>query len=261
MSDKKEWPVVTVVICTYDRPKEIRRTIDSLVTHLDYPNLRWHIADDGSPANYAFDVMHYLISDFGYDADLVTGTVTQRMGWGVNVNTALRDVKSEYIFFTEDDYVLLKPLDLRPHVALMELRHNIGMVRYGIAGHGLLAAVRETDVSEWLPNYQENGGKDGYSGQGKLCFLEISLTQSVGPFGFYKYSNRPHLKHRRFHEHYGYHPEGVGLAATEDGMNHLIKDGAPGPEIVCPAGWINWHFNHIGVSRQGSDADKETVKV
>ena len=49
-----EFPLLGVMLITYDRPKEIRRVIDALLTHIQYPpeQLRWHIADDESPKDY-----------------------------------------------------------------------------------------------------------------------------------------------------------------------------------------------------------------
>jgi hypothetical protein len=39
-------------------------------------------------------------------------------------------------------------------------------------------------------------------------------------------SDRPHLKHRRFHEWYGLYPEGLKSAETEDAWCHQCKDRA-----------------------------------
>ena len=48
-----DWPTVTVMLITYDRPEEIRRTIYSLLKNIKYPRdkLLWHISDDNSPGN------------------------------------------------------------------------------------------------------------------------------------------------------------------------------------------------------------------
>ena len=45
-----DWPTVSILIVTYDRPVEIRKTIVALSTHLSYPGkLIYHIADDHTP--------------------------------------------------------------------------------------------------------------------------------------------------------------------------------------------------------------------
>lgn len=264
MKQEHEWPIVTVVICTYNRPNEIRQTITSLFNNLVYPQdrLRWHIADDGTGEGYVLRLQQFIIDSLAHRCEpYITHTITQRQGWGANVNAALLAVQSDYVYFTEDDYVLLRPLDLRPHVALMETHKNVGLVRYGIAGHGMWTAVREADISAWMPEFQENSSDQGYTGAGKLSYLEIHPRMIAGEYGFYRYSNRPHLKHRRFHQHFGPYPEGLSLGRTEEAMNHLIglhaKDS---PALVCPSDWVLWHYDHIGVSYQGSAAEAEAVR-
>lgn len=264
MQQEHVWPIVTVVICTYNRPEEIRRTLGSLIRNLEYPGsrLHWHIADDGTDGDYVREVGEWLYSRLVITGEeRISYSITNRQGWGANVNAAMRAVKTDYVYFTEDDYLLLRPLDLRPHVALMETQKNVGLVRYGIAGHGLWTAVREADISEWLSDFQENSSNQGYSGAGKLSYLEIHPRMIAGEYGFYRYSNRPHLKHRRFHEHYGLYPEGLPLARTEETMNHVIaQHSEDGPVMVCPADWLLWHYDHIGVSYQGSAAEAEAVR-
>ncbi len=270
MSPKAEWPPVTIIVCTYNRPTEIRKTIQALCQRLHYPDLRWIIADDGSPGSYVTEVTHWMIDALAVNPDLIECTITERKGWGANVNAALAAAQTEYIYFTEDDYVLLRPLDLRPYVALMECDTWVGLVRLGIVGHaGIVATLLESDISAWLPGYQENDSNRGYEGNGRLGYWRISPELSAGPFGFYIYSNRPHLKHVRFHDEYGWYREGAKLADTEHAMNHAIRDvrsrylsAGHGPvgfqyqEIVCPANWVLWHFDHIGKSRQDSEYDK-----
>ncbi len=250
-----EWPEVTIVICTYDRPREIRLTIDSLVKNIAYPKdkLRFHIADDGTAGHYIYDVADYWTSKM---AGVPVGyTRTERKGWGANVNAALKSVQTEYVYFTEDDYVLLKKLELGAYIAMTEEAHSIGLCRFGLAGHGVTCHLNEVDIRRWMPEYQENESNSGYAGQGKVNTFVIDKNFSTGPFSFYLYSNRPHLVHRRFHETYGYYVEGQTLANTEHAMNHQFRQGPENPYIVCPASWVTWAYDHIGVSRQGTSED------
>lgn len=262
MSDQSKWPEVTVMVCTYDRPKEIRRTLESLFNNLRYPadKIRWHIADDGTDVGeyeYMLDVpyIHDIIdwASRKYGRYITSATRTPRKGWGANVNTALKAITTDYVYFTEDDYLLQRPLDLRAYVALIDVVPTIGMVRFGLAGHdGLGCYLHEADVSGWLPDFCENAANPN---PGKMNYWEIERSVSAGGVAFYKYSNRPHLKHRRFHDTYGFYPEDRPLALTEEGMNHQIAHIPIGPAIVCPADWVVWHYEHIGVSRQGTEAD------
>ncbi len=256
------WPEVTIVVCTYDRPKEIRATLRSLFQHIQYPadKITWHIADDGTPGDYISGVLRWALMDEStYALAQYSATVTDRKGWGANVNKALKDVTTDYVYFTEDDYVLNRTLRLDAYVAMMEQAPTVGMVRFGIAGHSLTCHLNEIDISNWLPDYLEGSSNLGYSGKGKINTWVIDKRFSTGPFSFYRYSNRPHLKHRRFHEAYGLYPEGLTLAQTEHRMNNQFYDGPDSPYIVCPADWTTWHYEHIGVSRQGSELERETI--
>lgn len=255
-----EWPEVTVVICTYNREAEIRKTIDSLVTNLRYPasKIHFHIADDGSSEGYAQAAARYCHDAWGEawgHSVPATATVTPRKGWGVNVNTALQYMITDYVYFTEDDYVLKRPLNLCSYVAAMEVAPALGMIRFGIAGHGVTCHLNEIDIKTWMPEYEENDSNQGYNGTGKMNMWVLDKDFSSGPFAFYLYSNRPHLKHRRFHEAYGYYEEGLTLGNTEHAMNHRLRQGPALPYIACPANWTLWHYDHIGVSRQGTSED------
>lgn len=264
----RAWPVVTVVLCTYNRLSELTLTFSSLVENLQYPRIHWHIADDGSPDNVLNASIHHIGEYANLKGDSFTYSVTQRKGWGANVNYALETLRvnqrppSDITYFTEDDYVLKRPLDLRPYVSILEAYPQVGMVRFGISGHdGIRARLRELDIAASMPGYSEEVGR-GSTWPGKVNVLELELGEQAdwGAFGFFRYSNRPHLKHRRFHEAYGKYVEGRTLAETEQAMNHTITSvhrdtGGASPAIIVPCQWTYWYYDHIGKSRQGTEED------
>jgi len=223
------WPAVTVLIVTWNRPEEIRRTINALQGYLIYPNLAWHIADDNSPGDY----LPALRADFPHLK--FTTTVTDRKGWGANVNLALKTIATNYIFSCEDDYVAYHILDLETGVELMELRENIGLVRYdGLSGHiGLDLSVQEAKT------------------MGRLDYLQIVKDKSSH---LNVYSHRPHLKHVRFHKAYGSYKEGVTLGECEEDFAHRVK-GSDGPGLAILTNGIPRAFDHVGKSRQGTPED------
>ncbi len=51
-----EWPEVVALVITYRRKELALREIASIKEFLDYPNLTWHIADDGSGGDYIHDL-------------------------------------------------------------------------------------------------------------------------------------------------------------------------------------------------------------
>lgn len=231
MSDTP-FPPLTVLIVTYDRPREIRQTIDALLHRVDYRgSIRWHVADDASPGNYIAE----LLDDFRY-LDM-HHTITNRKGWGANVNKALTSITTDYIYLNEDDYVAQCDLDLNRGVALLEANDDLGIVRYdGITGHTLDLELREQDTR-----------------LGRLNYCRISKRSPH----LNVYSHRPHLKHRRLHDMVGLYKEGLSLGETEEEFAHRIKDkfsDDPPHIAILPEG-IPRAFSHIGHSRQGSEHD------
>jgi glycosyltransferase involved in cell wall biosynthesis len=227
-----EYPDLTVLIVTFDRPKEIRAVIEALQRRINYHGkVHWHIADDGTPGTYLPD----LYQDF---RELhFTATQTQRKGWGANVNKALRHIRDDYIFLCEDDYVAKRPINLNRGVAVLESQPELGLIRYdGISGHiGIRLTVREAR-----------------SGAGVVDYLELDLNHS-GHLNCY--SNRPHLRHRRFHDTVGYYAEGRPLGVTEEGYAHRVLDADPQSGIAVLGDGVARAFDHIGKSRQGTEFD------
>lgn len=243
------WPDVTILICTYNRPAEIVRTVEALRANLTYSGtLHWLICDDSSPAGYVSKLKKSkLFKDIG--AEFVT--TEQNSGWGSNVNNGLSHVATDYIFFTEDDKELHAPLDLDVLIALMETKPDIGMVRVkGTNGTPVITHHFEADISDWLPDFQH-----GYGVPGKLTYLQLDSGSPT----LWLYSHGMHLKHKRFHEFYGLYPEGWKLARTEEGYAHIVKermrlDGAPAITILPE--WIVEQTEDFGQSYQGSEFDK-----
>jgi glycosyltransferase involved in cell wall biosynthesis len=242
-----DFPTVSIVIITYDRPIEIRKTIDALHKHIKYPKdkLLWHIADDNSPGDYLFDIRQdFRQIHFSY-------TVTDRKGWGANVNKALMFcwAKSPLVFQVEDDYVSMRDIDLERGVALLtskkdrhrpneaQIRKPIGLLRYdGIEAHWLRLQLREAETDIGPVHY--------------MHILHNSPFLNI-------YSNRPHLKHRRFHDEYGAYDVGLGLAETESGFAHRVKASIGKPWITILDDGIKKTFDHIGHSRQGTELDNQ----
>ena len=225
------WPSISIIVVTFDRAAEIRRTLVALRMHLHYEGkLLWHIADDNSPGTYVYD----LLQDFP-ELNLAY-SITNRGGWGRNVNTALRQIETDFVYVNEDDYLAVADLDLAQGVQLMQLRPQVGLVRYdGLSGH----IGQSLRLCEALPHSQLD-----------YLVIEPELT-----YGHFTYSHRPHLKHRRFHEFYGMYAEGLPLADTEVEFGKRVKRMPGGPQIAILSDGIPRAFEHIGESRQGTELD------
>lgn len=224
-------PAIRLVIVTFNRPKEIRVVINSLQKNLRYDGkILWRLADDGSPRGYVADILKE------YEHLSMDAIITDRGGWGRNVNNALRATTEPYIFLIEDDYVSLFPIDLNSGVTVMEEEPEIGVVRYdGLSGHTLNLKLREV------------------KGIPVLYIDQKSPHLNV-------YSNRPHLKSKKFHDVMGYYVEGESLGATEDNFAHRVKDYKKGDmQIVALYDGIRQAFDHIGKSWQGGEYDHPSL--
>ena len=222
----------TILVVTFDRPKEIRDTLYGFLKHVKYPHdkLMFHLADDGSPDGY----IGAIESEFHFLR--WSHTQTNRQGWGANVNTALKAIATNLIFLMEDDYVAMDDVDLISGAKILTNVEETGLVRYdGIAGHNLRVQFTE---------YKENGVRYGYG-----IIDKLSPHLNV-------YSNRPHLRHARFTRYYDYYPEGKPLGWTEEAFAHHVKKSPEdGPQLVILDSGVERRFDHIGKSRQLSEFD------
>lgn len=246
-------PSLALVIVTYNRPEEIRRTVLALKENLTYDGtIVWYVADDCSPGDYALQVRGWMQDLLMQHVRLVQPS--QNSGWGANVNYTLRASKEPIVFQIEDDYVLRKPIDLTPYVAMLLQSNDIGLIRFdGIAGHHVHAEASEIDIRPILPNYQQCP----MCNPGKVHYWRLNAHSRE----LYIYSNRPHLKHRRFHDRHGKYPEGLKLGQTEESFAHRVKnnmmrDPDTTPQIVVPMGYELLNFDHIGISHQHTEFDK-----
>lgn len=220
---------ITVIFVTWNRKQELMQTVAAFLKYAMYPRelLRLHIADDASPFPYIHDIINmYPNYNWSY-------SVTNRKGWGANVNTAMRQATTDYIFINEDDYVPQAPFDLVKGVSVLEEVPSIGCIRYShLVGHlGLRLNVEET--------------------LDRIHYLRIVKEDSTF---LYVYSNRPHLQHRRFRDVYGAYPEGIKLGETEETYAKKVFGSIGGPDVaILYNGTID--YQHIGKTFQLSEHD------
>src|SRR4051812_12455236 len=126
-----DWPMLAVVIATYNRGPLLLETVRHLEEHLLYAGeIRVIVADDGSDdgtvdavrANYP--LAHIVVSD--------------RVGLGANTNAGLRQAfaLTDYVLQLQDDMHLLVTLDLHAHIQKLMNDWTCGYIRlWGVAGH------------------------------------------------------------------------------------------------------------------------------
>lgn len=210
---------ITIILQTYRRTDVALRTIRAAREYLRYEDLRWYVADDGSPSEHVHAVLAAL------EGVRLAGKHSERRGYGGNINAAIQETErvSDLVFPLEDDWELTRPLDLYPYAALLMEREDIGMVRLG---------------------YLNAGIKGGCMGHGASLYWKLD-HQPVEDWQCV-FTGHPSLRHRRYRAAYGDYPEGLGPGDTELAYAYQYRIGS-GPAIVWPADYPSQGlFAHIG---------------
>lgn len=170
-----------VVVITYNRKELLRETLRRFQEQLTPQPDAVYIADDGS-----IDGTQAMLQEEFPAATLVQSNGA-RLGGNSNAGLRAAFAEHEIVLHTQDDYYLMQPLDLSRHIDTLLTEEAIGWIRLGnVHAHSFTARLND---QYWHV--------DWYS-------PSIWIA-----------SDQPHLKHRRFHEAYGWYPEGLPVAETE----------------------------------------------
>ncbi len=223
MVDEKLYPPVIIMVITFRRLRLAIETIKSIKANLIYPNIGFHIADDGSTTNENPSYVQCLVNEIGSEYS-INVTDAKRGGVGKNMNLGVHAVldRADLWLHLEDDWVLRGPLDLLPAVQLLMEDTSVGMVRLGRLSAGLEGET--------------------FSCANKLWWRLKKNSDT------YVFSGNAALRHRRFHSHYGPYKEGLMPGQTELSYCNQFNS-KTGPDIVWPA-WLTPEetFQHIGDS-------------
>jgi len=250
MSD--EWPMLWVVLATFKRTEVALRTIRSLDQYLIYPRERihMHIADDGS-GETDDGTNRWHVGVLAEECEKYWGEVTYhemdtppgQFNTGGNINKAIRAARAngcQHYCLVFDDWGLLRELDLRPHVDVLDTYGQVGFIRlsYHVPGHGMLSC----------------GFRCPRLNNARYMYLRVirewSLANPFGEHDAYLVSTQPYVAHMRFHDAYGMHPEHINPGLAEMGMSNQYANSPlqeNGPQILFPIGvevahapWAHW---------------------
>lgn len=206
-------PKVVVLIPTYNRREVVTRSINLLLNNLKYQGEVKILVGEDSDQGEEMLLDHD--GSWKESANISIIKNPYRYGLGKNLNMLLEQSDSDYALQLDDDHWLIKPLDITPHVQKLMEDETAGAIRLmGIAGHKYNAQL---DGQYW-----------------RIWWSSPDL---------YICSNRPHLKKiSRFHDRYGYYPEGLRLGETEEGFCHQAIDyafhdliwGKPTIDVLIP---------------------------
>ena len=240
-----EWPPVWLLFATYDRIKVALRSIKSLKKHLKYPNLHWHICDDGSGGMH----VDMLMAAIGGD---VTFHTREREGphdydVGGNINKGIEKAKeagTDIHLMNFDDFALVEDLDLRPMVDVLDTHDNVGFVRLAYRSWGQAGVVT---------NY--HAPRIGTDYLWLRLIREWSLRNEWATDS-YLVSMQPYIAQLRFFEAHGMYPEKVHPGITEIEMNRQYidhEDGEITPQILFPIGERMTDTPYRHIARRGRD--------
>lgn len=188
-----DWPDLSLLVITYQRRALLQETLRRLHEHVYYAGqMHFVVADDGSD-----DGTQDMLRTVYPHVQIVQ---SHRGGLGANTNAGLRLALTEadYVLQAQDDMFLLSTLDLHPHVERLRDDPTCGYIRlWGVGGHK-------------------------YEGRLEGNYWRIYWHSDE----LYIPSDRPHIKHRRFVEHYGPYPEGLPTGHTEEAWCHNCKSRA-----------------------------------
>ncbi len=221
-------PDVIINLITYNRLTDAIRTIRSAKEHLIWPNVGWHIADDGSPEGYVDQLIEeigpgYEVTVTNAQPERVETVGHQQVGKNMNLGAEQAFGRADFVLWLEDDWELREDLNLEPMVNLLQERPEIGMVRLGYLHADLEAEIIGAASKLWW------------------------LFKRAGHH--YTFAGHPSLRHRRFYDSYGSYDEGLGIGATEDTFCSRFENKVEGPGIVWPA-WLGERifFDHFSFS-------------
>lgn len=131
---------ISVVFLTYTPTMEHPRAgyadkcFRSLLSNLSFKEgeLRWHIADDGSPEGHR----QHLVDIAAKHGVRSTVSNSHRLGYGGNMNHAYQAVHdvSDIVLACEEDWELIRPFDLSLLAQALQANEDIRCIRLGYLG-------------------------------------------------------------------------------------------------------------------------------
>jgi glycosyltransferase involved in cell wall biosynthesis len=210
---------IAVIIPTYNRASIIEETIERFMTFAVYPgHIQYYVGcdgDDNTPELLAGDRFITVLEE---SSGSLGGNLNRLIVKAVNDGFDL-------LFQMDDDHWLNAPLHLEAHAKKLLEDKKAGWIRLmQIAGHKYVATL---EGSYWRVHWDSPEA--------------------------YIASNRPHLKHIRFHHFYGFYRENETLGRTEEIFSYLCKEKADddGPNVLIPLpAYTEQIWSHVGKSWQ-----------
>lgn len=199
MSDT-EWPNLAIVLYTYDRAETAERCLRAVLDLAAYPApVQVHIADDGSSEEYRHRLWEIAAGYPESRVRSVTVSNAERRGYGVSYNLACQATHADNfaVLALEDDWELLRPLDLAPLVrTLREERARCLRLGYLSFTQELRGWLLESPAGMLLRLDSDSPEPHVFAGHARL--ETVAFQQAVGewPAGLRPGETEWHVAHR-----------------------------------------------------------------
>lgn len=185
-----------VVLLTYDRLEYAKKTLEAFYQHVT-PKPHLHIADDGSGVNYQTALINFARA---IGAPGISLSDSARGGYGRNVNLAsqMTHQMADAVFMLEDDWELMRPLDLTELAGDLFSMPEVGCIRMGYLS-----------FTQPMWGHLRHGASDR-----KYLLLD---SNSPEPHVF---AGHPRLERVAYQQAVGAWPEGLPPGETEFAVAH-----------------------------------------
>lgn len=219
--------MITIVTCTYfasthngqARMEAAGRSVRSWFSHLYYPELALHVADDGSDPDLWSRFKDYL------GGIRVSYSRQERHGIGASLNAGLaRAWDNGLAFYIQDDLRLVNHVRLDFAAAILEQCEDVLAVRVGLPHPDTTGRVR------YLPGLDQNE----------------TLTLELDPH-HYVMSFRPFLAHKRMGTLGPYLADVTAEWCEKEYNDRYVKRPAGKVLQWMPNLWVHQHVVNLGI--------------
>lgn len=216
---------LTIMLLTYERLRYAEDTLRAALDNIKFSGeIAVHIADDGSREGH-ISALRELAGGYSHIVSVGCSN-SERGGYGRNYNLATQQIHpaSDFVLPLEDDWRLVRPLEMDPLAEVLQIAGSIGCIRLGYLGFtDLLLGF----IQRWC-------------GQSFFVMDEHSPEKHV-------FAGHPRLETTDWQKHMGPWPEGLSPGDTELAVCSFVRRGIAWPiDLVHSNGDL---FHHIGSER------------
>ena len=220
-----KYPLISVIVTTYDRYELLEKTIYSFLKHCTYKNLELILCDDGSPK-----IIQEKLKQLPFDKFFFSNT---NKGFCHNINKGHNFASGEYIFYLQDDWLFVGQNDfLEKGIDLLSENPKIGIVKYRCNLKDFNKYERCTTIS----------GKH---------YILISKNQKKWRSRLYIYSDNPHLKRKSFSKYIGNYIGGLSFS------EFIYSAKVNAQSKYKTAAFLDNYFEHIGNEKSFNSISKK----